>query len=858
MFDNKYLAITIGGLEIDLSRSSTPKTSQLLAAIRASNGQGVRLDSSLLRKISPAIADIAPDSLSLTVKEIVAARTRKANVLVAGFEIGLSLKDLPLIGQMLPEDANIDFNDLKVLFSTADLDEVAMKALQQIVPPGIGPLPTTIRKGLNFSAVLKVGNKSYNLNSSELSQLKSPKSKKSSASSSAKKRANVNKSYGPLRLFSLGLDYSDGVFSQVIGASLTLGPLTLGVEGLKIGSPLDHFSPRASLDGLSLALQTGSLTLGGGLRRSVVNGTEQYSGAVVMGMDRLQIEAYGAYTNAHGDPSLFVYTVINKPIGGPVFFFVTGLAAIFGFNRKLIPPSVTEVRNYPLIRAVMDKGNSAQLLADMEKVIVPMPGEYFFGVGVKFNSFKVINSFGLLIARFGKKVEFDFMGLSRYVAPDPLAPDPVAVIELQVAGRFDPEEGTILMRGQLTPESFIFSRDCHLQGGFAIACWTQGKHAGDFVYSYGGYGTRYQPPAHYPQNIPALGFSWPISNNLNVKGGGYYTITPKGIVAGLYLRAAFHIGWAYANFDLDAHFEFSWKPLHYKGIFHVEFSVGVHVEFLWWSAWLGFSIGADMEVHGPPFGGRASLHLWVCSIDISFGAPALPKPLLNWQEFQESFLPESPEEGLLSIRLTSGLVKKVKDENGNEVEIVNPKELKLITESFVPCTRLVAPSGHGKEEESTFGIAPMGVLMDGDSSRHELTIAGGGTDQFDFTRIGKRNPAALWGKPGLEENLVYTVTGYEIAPAASPVSNQSVSVDRNELAWELEKREGAFGWSGLRTFDGKTAVPSSDWVTNENLLVRNQLMAAIGLPESPSVDGLKEMLKEINIDVYRGTLNNES
>jgi hypothetical protein len=38
------------------------------------------------------------------------------------------------------------------------------------------------------------------------------------------------------------------------------------------------------------------------------------------------------------DPSLFIYATLDAALGGPPFFYVTGLAAAFGFNRDILLP----------------------------------------------------------------------------------------------------------------------------------------------------------------------------------------------------------------------------------------------------------------------------------------------------------------------------------------------------------------------------------------------------------------------------------------------------------------------------------------------------------------------------------------
>ena len=44
-------------------------------------------------------------------------------------------------------------------------------------------------------------------------------------------------------------------------------------------------------------------------------------------------------------------------------------------------------------------------------------------------------------------------------------------------------------------------------------------------------------------------------------------------------------------------------------------------------------IGVELQVHTPPFGGTATIHLWFVSFDISFGDPLPPTPKPPLYEF---------------------------------------------------------------------------------------------------------------------------------------------------------------------------------------------------------------------------------
>jgi hypothetical protein len=46
-------------------------------------------------------------------------------------------------------------------------------------------------------------------------------------------------------------------------------------------------------------------------------------------------------------PSLFIYAILDYPLGGTSFFFVTGLATGFGYNRTLKVPTIDQIATFP-------------------------------------------------------------------------------------------------------------------------------------------------------------------------------------------------------------------------------------------------------------------------------------------------------------------------------------------------------------------------------------------------------------------------------------------------------------------------------------------------------------------------------
>ncbi len=66
-------------------------------------------------------------------------------------------------------------------------------------------------------------------------------------------------------------------------------------------------------------------------------GDDYVGGAVVSIVNMFELSAIGGYTEADGQASLFIFASLVAPLGGPPWFFVTGVAGGFGYNRSLPP-----------------------------------------------------------------------------------------------------------------------------------------------------------------------------------------------------------------------------------------------------------------------------------------------------------------------------------------------------------------------------------------------------------------------------------------------------------------------------------------------------------------------------------------
>ena len=471
--------------------------------------------------------------------------------------------------------------------------------------------------------------------------------------------------------------WKDSRIGLLLDADVNFGGLHLGMSGFEVSIPPCNLKPeniKVDIDGIDISYQGGPVSISGAFLKSevkTVNGTKivQYDGMARIKASDFTITGMGSYALVENHPSLFIYAILHKTLGGPTFFKVNGLAAGFGYNRTLKLPPIEEVQNFPLVRAALDEnylqGNAIQdAMLKLHDYIQPSLGDYWFAIGIRFSSFEMIQSFALLSVSFGHEVVIALLGLSRMTIPnipnDAEKGKTIAYAELALKAVIKPEEGTITLEGRLTSESYIFSKDCHLTGGFAFYMWLSGEHAGDFVITLGGYHPKFVRPAHYPV-VPRLGINWKVNNELTITSELYFALTPSCIMAGGKLSAVYQSGCIRAWFIAYVDFLLNWKPLYYLadmgisigvearirinlGLFKISFSIAVH-------------LNVALHIWGPPFAGVIEVDLTVITLTIRFGQAKAPvKPLLA-DEFVESFL---PKQGVITTQINSGLIRETK------------------------------------------------------------------------------------------------------------------------------------------------------------------------------------------------------
>ena len=640
----------------------------------------------------------------------------------------------------------------------------------------------------------------------------------------------IQRALGPLQCDKLGLgwvqdtnDSSNDRLSLLFEGGLKLGGLNIQLFGLSIGIPVTapgDFSKYAlDLDGLGITLTSPSVELSAGFvklpkdpKAEPPRNYVEYNGLALLKAGTFAVAALGSYayvpdsdTSDTGYASLFIFGILNGTIGGPTFFFVTGLAAGFGYNRRLLLPDQDGVPEYPLVAGASDPArlgakqnpaggweapNPATALSKLGQIVPPERGQYWLAAGVRFTSFNLINSTALLVVSFGNNLEIAILGLSWMSLPPP--PTPGASVpaikyvyaELGIMIKILPSQGIFSATAILSANSFVIDPACKLTGGFAFYVWFgSNDHAGQFVLTLGGYHPDFKPPDFFPK-VPRLGFNWPLPGNVTISGEAYFALTPSAVMAGGGLQVLYHSGDLKAWFKAEMDALIVWAPFHYQLQIQVSLGASYRVDLLFVTKTFKVELGASLKVWGPKMGGEVHVSWYIISFTVGFGAGRSGNPPpLDWTNpngtgFAQTLLPHKTVEpktaalaatvepaGIYTIVISNGLLKTftvgaatiwVVRGNHFTFSAVTDIPTTLVEITPVPSekakTKFTPQDSCGAGTDYFVCIRPMNATLS--TSVFTLTLTDNVTHstfdlagRFDFDLVCRKVEAAKYGRP---------------------------------------------------------------------------------------------------------------
>lgn len=689
----------------------------------------------LIGGISPKFAEAVPDGIVIQLKDVKFVFYRKSDKpkqFAFGLDLALSidLSHLPIVGSKLPPDLSLDVNNLQCVYSSELFPAADLGGVNLLLPPTVTPFPADgMSQGINLSADLRLGSVSKHLalgvppsqpkavgppltggappagGPPQTGGLRAPGPAAANTQTSLMKWVDVQKQFGIFQFDRIGAGYENNVLSFALDAGVALGPLTFSMTGLSVGSPLNKFSPVFNLSGLALDFKRPPLELGGAFLKTTEQAGDKkitsYYGEVIVKAASFSLKALGGWAPEADPASFFIYLNVDVPIGGPPFFFITGLAGGLGINRSLKLPTIDQLSGYLLLPDNAPKpaespgATVAAVLPQLQSIFVNQPGQYWVAAGIRFTSFEMIEAFVLLTVAFGVDLQVALLGSCSMTFPA-AEPYPVAYIEVDLIASFRPSTGLLAVDGKLSPASFIYGGFCKLSGGFAFYAWFSGENEGNFVVTVGGYHPAFKKPDFYP-TVPRLGMNFALGP-FRVTGEAYFALTPSMMMAGVRMSAVWSSGPIKAWLDAGVDFLISWAPFHYEADAFI--NIGCSVDLGLFT--LDVSVGAALNIWGPPFGGRVHVDLDVVSFTISFGAePATPPPV-GWSTFKSKFLPQdsavpppaqrklaatlaaaAPDtrSNIIKASVPSGLLKS--DVSGFDW-ILDPERFAILTNSTIP------------------------------------------------------------------------------------------------------------------------------------------------------------------------------
>ncbi|KAK5996411.1 hypothetical protein PT974_01745 [Cladobotryum mycophilum] len=490
-----------------------------------------------------------------------------------------------------------------------------------------------------------------------------PKSDEGDDDSGPSAQAPFKKTVGPLSISNLGLKYKDKKLALMFDATFEMGPIGFELIGFSLEAEfttLDALpSISANIDGLSAAYDKPPLMIAGIIRHANTGGMDYYAGGLIVGWVPYQFEAAGFYgtvtpTDKTKSPfkSIFVFAKIDGPLISLEFAEITGVCGGFGYNSSVRTPTPDQINQFPFVANTSIGGtdDALQVLTQLTDPgpagwFQPLDSTYWAAVGLKVDAFEMLSIDAVIVVQFGEAVKLGIFALAVADIPSTAAEFKFAHVELGIAAVADFQYGTLKIEAQLSPRSYIYTKDCHLTGGMGLYYWFDAPQAdqslvGDFVFTLGGYHQAFDIPVGYP-NPPRLGISWSLSSHLSISGEAYFAITPKACMGGGKLHASFSAGPIEAWFDAFADFLINYKPFHFNAQAGLAVGISFNIDILFIHIHISAEISADLYLWGPPLAGRVHVDFWIFGFNIYFGDSEKGVDPVNLYQFYQLVLQAS-------------------------------------------------------------------------------------------------------------------------------------------------------------------------------------------------------------------------
>ncbi|MDW3195105.1 MAG: DUF6603 domain-containing protein [Cytophagales bacterium] len=574
------------------------------------------------------------------------------------------------------------------------------------------------------------------------------------------------------------------------------------------------------------------------------------------------ISTIATYNGGNSLDRLFAYAQMKNPTINLSSFQVKRMALALAANRKVRMPKAKKVERFPLVKqlgesmTISDQPTSNAIreakkaISSLVKELPKKEGIQTLAVGFKGTSFGLIHSTNVFMVEMGSDLAAYLVGMASIkLPPKPLTT--VVNMEVKYKGAVDVASGSIKIDGKLTDNSYVLSKAAKLTGDFAAYSWLAGKLAGDFVVTMGGYAPKFNKPSHYP-SLSRLKLNWKITSKLKAKGKMYMALTPTNVMAGGKLEATYKAGPLKASFDAGLHFMMYWQPFYYEADLSVNISAAVTLKIKIEVWGVGFtikktfkaSLGADLEVWGPSFAGKAKVDWTIFSFDIKFGSQSKPNAKsISWRKFREDYLSDG-KHLTPDFAVVRGGLGVMTDPDGEVWQIIDPDQIELRCNSKFPLRKLsLLPAASDQQDEAwsvegePFHLAPTDPNGEESTDEWYLDVKYNGPDGMYFhgETLERPYPKAVWGKdfkPKPSKHPTMTLlSGTRFVPKPGKPPGFTEAVDADEFKFQdVVENDPTWQWGTMlkRSFEKEETKNEQlirETITTDRVMKRRQALA---------------------------------
>ncbi len=734
-------------------------------------------------------------------------KTEKSTLFSCWINNSIAFSNLPLVGEYIPAEhaiSGIGFMYLKKkdINSTIDPEDFSLSLFPQLKVFSDDGKTLMLNEGENVFI-------NYNAGKGETC-LTYPENLQNIDSDNDSQNNNQQNKESVFKITEVGADtdFQNGNKSVLLklSARLAISRFSFEVIGLNVGLNINHYletikayskkkesdplklltglfkGTSFGIQGLALQYKSPAFSIYGGFYREKSAKSEEYNGLLTIKLQKIEIIALGSYVKQSTYSSLFAFGYLGLTIPLHPAFEIKGFALGLGLNREFKLPPISEIENFPLIQIVQNNGprpgeGIKEIFSRLNHYIPPKEGAYVIMIGLRFQSFKIIDTIAIIALNIENGLVFNMLGLSVMEVPE------VYKIKFAFSLQADFNSGFVIARGEITEESYLIFKEVKLQGSFVFAIWFSESLKGDFLFTIGGYHPNFNAPKHYPSSgeLYRLGFSL-RRGNLSAALQMYFALTPQAIMFGLIGRLnytldlsknvtidywigsktfTFTIG-VEVEIKLEAHFIIFWKPFSYKADLELLFNVRLYADFWFFAININVNLNARLSIWGPDLEGIAYLNVAGYGFTVKFGNSAIRSTQLTIHEFKKEFIPDDH----LRLNISNGKISKETDkDNDKETAIVNPKDFVLEVTSQIPITSITL-----KDTKAITCNTAFGVTYQRDNSKtftHEVTIEvlymEGSVPQvqkgWNIEPVLQNMPKALWSREPLTQNSVLSGDG---------------------------------------------------------------------------------------------------